>query len=137
MRSLAKQRAEKQQKKVLLHENSMIKSSEVFIDMYYHDMYGSAACWKTVATVNREPRKLTSNKSKIDVLKINIRMRVLGLGWSDIATPWSRNGKLLTVSDLSDHLKLIIVQQIRRTIPDKPLVFLPERKLLPNIGAKI
>ena len=100
-------------------------------------MYGSAACWKTAATLNRELGKITSKKSKIDALKENIRMRVLGLGWSDMATPWSRNGKMLTVAELSAHLKLIIVQQRRRIIPDKPPVILPERKLLPKLGTEV
>ena len=87
--------------------------------------------------VNYELGKLTSKTSKIDALKENIRMRVLGLGWSDMATPWSRNGKVLTLSELSAHPKLIIIQQRRRPIPDKPPVILPERKLLPKLGTEV
>ena len=54
-----------------------------------------------------------------------------------MATPWSRNGKSLTVIELIAHLKLIIVQQQKRIIPDKPQVILPERKLLPKLGTEV
>ena len=81
--------------------------------------------------------KLTSKKSKIDALKENIRIRVLGLVWSNMATPWSRNGKILRVAELSAHLKLIIVQQRSRSTPDKPPVILPERKSLPKLGTDV
>ena len=54
-----------------------------------------------------------------------------------MATPWSRNGKVLTVTELTAHLKLIIVQQRKRTIPDKPPVTLPERKSLPKLGTEV
>ena len=82
IRSHATQRAENQQKEELLRENIiMMKASEAFVDaLYYHEMYGSAKCWRTADMVNCELGKLTSNKSKIDALKENIRMRVLGLG---------------------------------------------------------
>ena len=99
-------------------------------------MFGSAACWMTVPSVDRELRKLQSKSSKITALKDNIRIRVLGLGWVDLATPWSRNGKDLTVDQLGDHLKLIIKEQRKRGIPSKPPIPLPERKDLPTLGTK-
>ena len=87
--ALLKQRQEKQRKEELMHEKCMKKASESFIDaLYYHEMFGSAACWMTVSSVDRELRKLQSKSSKITALKDNIRIRVLGLGWIDLATPW-------------------------------------------------
>ena len=44
-------------------------------------------------------------------LKENIRTHVIGLGWSDLAIPWSKHEISLTVSDLTAHLKTITVQQ--------------------------
>ena len=72
----------------------MVNTSEAFIDaLYYDKMYDSAACWKTAVMVDHELRKLVTKKSKIDALKKNIRIWVLGLGWSDMATPWSKTIK--------------------------------------------
>ena len=107
----------------------MKKASELYIDaLYYHEMYGSASCWMTVSSVDRELRKLKSKSSKVTALKENICIRVLGLGWDDLATPWSIDGKDLTPDQLADHLKLIIKEQRKRAIPSKPHVPLPERK---------
>ena len=135
--ALSKQRAEKERKQQLMEDTQMKKAQEGLIDaLYYHDMFGSAACWMNARQIDTELRKLTSNTAKIDALKENIRIRVIGLGWSDLATPWSRNGKLLTVDQLKVHLKMIIKEQRKRDIPSKPLVQLPKRKDLPILGTK-
>ena len=71
----------------------MRKSNESYIDdLYYHDMYYQAACWKTSQSVDCELKKLKSKSAKLVALKDNIHMRVIGLGWEDLATPWSKNG---------------------------------------------
>ena len=115
----------------------MKKAQEGLTDaLYYHDMFDSAACWMNARQIDTELRKLTSNTAKIDALKENIRIRVIGLGWSDLATPWSRNGKSSTVDQLKVHLKMIIKEQRKRDIPSKPLVQLPKRKDLPILGTK-
>ena len=107
----------------------MMKASEEFVDaLYYHEMYGSAAYWKTADMISCDLGKFTSKNFNIDALKEHILMRILVLAWSDMATPWSRNGKILTLAELPTHLKLIIVQQRSRSILDKPQVMLPERK---------
>ena len=87
--------------------------------------------------MDRELKKLKSKSAKLNGLKENIRMRVVGLGWKDLATAWSKNGKELTVNELSNHLKKIISHQRTREIPDKPPVELPERKILPTLGTKM
>ena len=87
--------------------------------------------------MDRELKRLKCKSAKLNGLKENIRMRVLGLGWKDFATAWSKNGKEYTVNELSNHLKKIISHQRTREIPNKPLVELPERKMLPRLGRKI
>ena len=115
----------------------MKKASESFIDaLYYHEMFGSASCWMNIPSVDCELRKLKSKSAKITALKENIRIRVLGLGWEDLATPWSINGKDLTSDELAKHLKSIIKEQRKRSIPSKPPIPLPERKNLPILGTK-
>ena len=135
--ALSKQRQEKQKKQELIQENCMKKASESFIDaLYYHEMFGSASCWMNIPSVDCELRKLKSKSAKITALKENIRIRVLGLGWEDLATPWSINGKDLTSDELAKHLKSIIKEQRKRSIPSKPPIPLPERKDLPILGTK-
>ena len=63
-------------------------------------------------------------------------MRVLGLGWINLATPWLNNGEYLTTRQLSDHLKMIIDHQKTRIIPLDPPIYLPKRKDLPTLGRK-
>ena len=59
-------------------------------------------------------------------------MRVLGLGWKDLATPWSRDSRELTPDQLTDHLKKIISYQRTRGIPKNPPVDLPRQKMFPK-----
>ena len=63
-------------------------------------------------------------------------MRVIGLGWTDLATAWSKNGQEFTPNELTDHLKNIISHQRSREIPTQPPVKLPKRKYLPTLGTK-
>ena len=84
--------------------------------------------------MNRELKRIGSNSAKLRALKDNIGIRVLGLGWSDLATPWSRNGRDLSGEELSNHLKNIISHERKRMIPDKPPVQIPERKKLQILG---
>ena len=100
-------------------------------------MYHSLACWKTAAIVDRELKNLTSKTAKVYALKENIRMRVLGLGWNDLAITWSKSGVQLSVSELTYHLKAIIVHQKKRRIPEKPPVIIPERESLPPLGLPV
>ena len=81
-------------------------------------MFGSAAYWMSARAVDNELRKLKSKSAKLSCLKENIRIRTLGLGWKDLAIPWSCNDKDLTPNELANHLKLIIEQQ-------KNVIFLP------------
>ena len=86
--------------------------------------------------MDRELKRLNSKRAKLDGLKGNIRIRVLGLGWKDLHTAWSKNGKEYTVNELSNQLKKIISHQRTREIPNKPPVELPGRKKIPTLGKK-
>lgn len=135
--ALAAQRKAKRRKEELAKAASMEKGQEAFIDaLYYHEMYGSAACWKTAQAVDRELAKLKTKTAKLEALKENIKMRVVGLGFSDLATAWSKDGKEFTPHHLAAHLKTIITATRSRTIPAKPPIPLPERKALPSLGVQ-
>lgn len=97
-------------------------------------MYHSAACWKTAAVVDRELAKIKTKTAQLAALKENIQMRVVGLGWHDLKTAWSKDGKEFSAAKLTVHLKTIIAAGKSRDIPSKPPRPLPERKELPTLG---
>ena len=51
-----------------------------------------------------------------------------------MATPWSENGQQKTPNDLKEHLKWILTEERKRTVPGKPPARLPLRKELPTLG---
>ena len=120
---LASQRAERQRKEELACEKGREKASEGYIDaLYYYEMWNSDACWKTEAKADAEFQKLTSKAAKVEGLKEQIRIRVDGLGWSDLSAAWSRDGVPFTPAELMVHLKMLITEQEKRQIPTKPPV---------------
>ena len=134
---LSKQRAAKRQKEKLAHEHGLQMATEKYIDaLYYYDKYGSPACWMNVKDVNREMKKLKSVSAKLSALKENIRIRVLGFGWSHFAHPWSKNGIVYSPDELALHLKTIIKAEKKCTIPNRPPVSLPHRMNLPQLGTQ-
>ena len=77
-------------------------------------MYFSPACWKTSKQVDCELKKLKSKSAKLKFLKSNIQMRVKGMGWKDLHTPWSVNNIYYTPEQLTIKLKHIISEEKKR-----------------------
>ena len=114
---LFNQRQARRRKEELALEVGRHNATEQYVDkLYYHEKWGSAACWKTVAVAERELEKCSSKSAKLDALKEQIKIRTLGLGWADLTTPWSKDGAAFTPTDLMVYLKKIIAEQVRRTI---------------------
>ena len=64
------------------------EKSEHFIDtLNYVEVFESPVCWKLVSAVNKELKNLGSKSAKLRALKNDIRIRDIGLGWSDLASP--------------------------------------------------
>ena len=92
-------------------------------------MFHSPACWNTRAEALKEFGKLTSNTARVEAVKEQIRIRVLGFGWTDLQRAWSKNGGDYTEDQLLEHLiDNIIPEQKKRSIPTKPTMELPSRK---------
>ena len=70
---------------------------------------------------------------KLLVFKENIRMRVIGLGWEDLGTHWSKNGKAFTPEELVYYHKIIVLKQRSCSIPKNPPVLFSAQKSLPQI----
>ena len=134
--SLKRQEEVKAKKIELLKKKKMEAASVACIDqLYYFEMYHSPRCWKTAEAVDDGLEYLASNTAKLEEIKEQIRIRVLGLGWQDLHHPWSKNGVQYSAEQLASHLKdKIIPEESRRSIPVESPVTLPERKPLPVLG---
>ena len=132
---LSGQREARRRKEELAAEVGRHNATEQYIDrLYYYEMWGAPACWKTASKADTELTKLESRSAKLAALKEQIRIRVLGLGWSDLSTAWSKDGAPYTPAELMMHLKKVISEQARRTIPNKPPVPGLQRKELSTLG---
>jgi hypothetical protein len=78
--------------------------------------------------------RLKSESAKLEALKENIRMRVIGLGWKQFAITWSYKGAKRSVSKLAAHLKMIIREEKKLTPPKDPALVMPKRIELPILG---
>ena len=72
----------------------------------YINLFHSPFCWKTVTEAEDQFRKLgdLSETALEDVVKEQIRIRVLGFGWSDLHCKWSEKGEDKTAYELFQHL---------------------------------
>jgi hypothetical protein len=76
---------------------------------------------------------LKYQKDQYQGLKDNILICYKGYGWAHWKTPWSRHGKLLSITELTSCLKELIKmeKQLKTLIPDKPKPILPTRARMP------
>ena len=101
-----RQRNMRQMKAELARDKVFKHAGDEFIEAFvYHRMWSSAACWKTIGAVIEGLKKLQYKKDKLGVLKDNIKIRYLGLGWDECKTQWSKVGVTLSIVDLTNRLK--------------------------------
>ena len=60
--------------------------------LHHREMFESEACLKTCSKTDNELRQITSIIWRKAVMKEQIKVRVLGLGWDDWHHPWSAAG---------------------------------------------
>jgi hypothetical protein len=131
------QDAKKKKQDFLRHKKLIAIQNEYANALTFIDMYHSPACWSTKSDAKKAFDKLNSRAARMDAVKEQIRIRVIGFGWKDLHHPWSKNGREFTPEELFDHLiKNIIPEQVKRSIPDKPKMELPSRKKTPQLGTK-
>ena len=62
---------------------------------------------------------------------------MIGLGWEDLITYWSKNDKAFTPEDLASHIKMIVSEQRSRSIPTNPPVLPPSQKALKQLVTQV
>ena len=96
-------------------------------------MFHSPACWRTKKDAQKSFESLTSKAAKLEAVKEQIRIRVIGFGWKDLHHAWSNCGVEYPPEDLFRHLiQKIIPEQAKRGIPERPNMELPSRKQYHN-----
>ncbi len=78
--------------------------------------------------------RLISESAKLEALKENIRIRVVGLGWKQFAITWSYKGAKGSVEELATHLRMIVREEKKLTPPKDPALEMPKRLELPILG---
>ena len=119
---LERQAAVRREKEELAKKYSLDKVAEQYIEaLYLVKMYESEACIKgNPKNVTATLKKLKTKKTKYDALKTNITIRVKGFGWNWAHTPWSKGKKKLTIKELSQKLRSIIIKENKLVIPMLP-----------------
>ena len=114
---LDRQREAKRKKEEMIEKKSLDKAKEELVEAsYYWEMYNSDVCWKGQQSIVRKMLgRLKSDSAKLEALKENIRMRVIGLGWKQFTITWSHKGAKRSVDELATHLKMIIREEKRLT----------------------
>ena len=103
----------------------------------YIDMYHSPACWRTKSDAKKEFKKLESKTARLDAVKEQQRIRVIGFGWDDLHHPWSVDGDECSPEQLRDHLiNKIIPEQSKQRIPEKTTMELPSRNKTKQLGTR-
>ena len=136
--ALDKQREAKRVKQEQLRKKKMLAmQTEYAHALTYIDMFNSVACWRTKSIATTEFGKIQSKTAKLDAVKEQIRIRVLGFGWKDLHHPWSKDCVDYSPEELLAHLvDTIIPQQRSRGIPDMPTMDLPSRRDTKQLGTK-
>ena len=99
-------------------------------------MWDSDAYWKTLSDVNDGLKRLKYQKDKLEALRNNVLIRYKGFGWEDWKTPWSKNGRRVSIPDLIKWLKNLIKMHNRKKghILEKPYMPARKRKEEPILG---
>lgn len=91
---------------------------------------------KRIRDVRAALEKLDSDQLRLDWLREQIEMRVVGLGWVEFKTQWSSgsNENVGTVSDLISHLGDILMEEEERPTPDAAAAPIMRRKTFKQLG---
>eukprot|EP00957_Ditylum_brightwellii_P154557 11763066-Ditylum_brightwellii.AAC.1 len=90
-KALSLQCKHKHEKEELAKQKGMENASDEYIEaMIYCQLWDSDSACKTVADVIRYMMTLKYKKDKLQMLKDNTQMCVLGMGWKQFKTQWSK-----------------------------------------------
>lgn len=79
---------------------------------------------------------LDSDQQRLDWLREQIEMRVIGLGWVEFKSQWSssKDESVGTIPDLTEQLKDILEEEAERQIPEAAAAPIMQRKTFKQLG---
>ena len=109
----------------------MAAQREYATALSYLDVAHSHAFWKTKKDARKEFTRLGSKTAKLEVMKFQIRIHVIGFGQKDLHHPWSEGGADFLPEQLMTHLcDAIIPEQQKCGIPNQPKLELPSQNCI-------
>lgn len=133
-RMLQVQRQEKLRRQDLKKQEGLEKAEKKLIDArLWAEKYDRLA-WKNSREVTMKLRKIIGSANKMKELKFQINIRVKGFGFNKFPCSFSSGGKQKSVEELTALLKNI-TREMQGTLFEWPELELPERKVLPIVGA--
>jgi hypothetical protein len=101
-------------------------------------MAKSPAFWESVAKAKKAYKKLESNTARLNAIKEQIRIYVIGFGWKDLHHQWSKDGRAYTADELFKYLVQTLIPEISRRggIPNSPTMDLSSRKVTTQLGTR-
>ena len=130
---------QQQHKQDLLKRMKLLKAESLYINaLAYIEVFHSPAGLKTKIDALQEFSKLKSITVKLDAVKEQIKICVLGFGWTDLHVAWSLNGNHQLPEYLLNYLTdKLIPAQSTRGVPETPKITLPSReKKIPKLGTR-
>ena len=93
--------------------------------------------WKTKTIAKREIKNLASQTARLNAVKEQLEIHIIGFGWQDLHHPWSKEGHTYTANELLQYLtEKLIPEQTHRGIPTSPTMNMPSGKVTPQLGKR-
>ncbi len=71
------------------------------------------------------------------MVKDQILIQYVGLGWEEAHHPWSKNGYVFTPAELQKHLTMVVIPlQQTKKVSDNPPMSLPTHPTMPTLGTR-
>ena len=100
-------------------------------------MANSLAFWKTKTIAKKEYKNLSSNTAKLNAVKEQLGIHIIGFSWKDLHHSWSKNGHVYTSGELFQYLlNTIIPEQSVVGILKSPTMDLLSQKATPQLGTQ-
>jgi len=111
---ILKQQEAKHHHMELARAAALEKATDAQIDILcYYKMYSQPVCLRMAKAFDTAMKKISAKGKKLDTIKENISIRVIGFKWEDLHHPWSKNGVQYSSDELAKHLKMIIKEEQR------------------------
>ena len=113
-------------------------TEEYVVAIYFYEQYHSPRCWKSVEEARSTYARLASETGRLAVVKEQILIRYLALGWVQTHYAWSEIGNTFTARRLLKHLLEVVIPLAEEPdFPSEPPVNvpkIPEMKVLGTVS---